>query len=187
MASTGTRATRSVGLRRLFWCSAVVMAAALPAGAAHAADHDFELFTLEDKLYKLERERSAEGSRLVVVDFFAMSCKPCRDGLDAWSELHRKASGRGLRMVVVALPEGDDRAASQAKLREFFKQKGLAYPVVFDKYSKVAKQYGVSSDGEAKLPSAFLVDRAGRVVAKGRDAGALTGEIEGRLGAEDGS
>jgi peroxiredoxin len=171
----------------LIACAAILVAVLSAPRAASAADHDFELFTLDDKLYKLERVRQAEGNRVVVVDFFAMSCKPCREGLEAWSELHRKSSERGLAMVVVALPEGDDRAAYEASLRDLFKAKDLPFPVVFDKYSKVARQYGVSKDGEAKLPSAFLIDRSGKVAAKGKDAAALAGEVERLLTGKAGS
>ena len=160
-------------------CANIVAGNSSPALASDS-DKDFELYDLDGALYDLQRIRKSKGTRLIVVDFFEVSCDPCRKALPEWSKLHAELSKKGFSIVVVALPGPEDRATAENKLFSYFKKNPVPFPVVFDKYKKVAKQYNVVKDGKATLPQAFLLSEKGKILAEGRGPE----DFEARLRAE---
>ena len=157
---------RALPLLGLLFALLVTPLAALaaPAGPPRPFRADFELFTIEDKLFSLERTRQAKGVELIAVDFFDLTCAPCKKAMPEWKRLQERYAERGLRVVVVAL-RGDQNAREElAALREYMAKLRAPFAVVFDKYAKVAKQYGVTKDGAANIPQAFVVDRDGKLL-----------------------
>ena len=49
---------------------------------------------------------SRPGTRLLVVEFYSVHCKPCMAAVPGWKRLHEKYQGRGLRFVVVSTDVG---------------------------------------------------------------------------------
>jgi peroxiredoxin len=141
---------------------------ALPA-AAESGERDFELYTLDDELYSLEETRTDESTNVVIVDFFSLACQPCIDSLPDWKDFHEQRADNGAEIVFVALPARDDRDKSRAELTDFFADRDVPFPVVFDKYSMVGESYGVVEDGDASLPQAFAISPAGEVLARGSE------------------
>ena len=102
--------------------------------------------------------------KVVLLDFWATWCVPCRQTIPKLNALHRKYNGRGL--VVLGLTdfegsiEGRDatRAEEAAYLRQFKRQKGIGYGFAVSDDKKTALGYGVVS-----IPTAVLLDRRGRV------------------------
>lgn len=139
---------------------------ALPAWA-DSSNRDFELYTLDDELYSLEETRTDESTEVVVVDFFSLACQPCIDALPDWKDFHEQHADSGADIVFVALPARDDRDKSRAELTDFFGDRDVPFPVVFDKYSMVGESYGVVEDGDASLPQSFAIAPSGEVLAKG--------------------
>lgn len=146
--------------------------------------YDFELYELGSKLFSMSRTRSASGVKLVAVDFFWDRCKPCKKALPTWRKLHEKYHDRGLRIVLVSIRQEDDVPSARAKLQQYFAQHSVPFPVAFDKYNLVAKQYGVTSDSSnsVSLPQVFLLDKEGSLVLKTEEAAKAGEEIEERLG-----
>lgn len=105
---------------------------------------------------------AALRGRIVVVEFFASYCEPCKRTLPALQRLHRR--GRGLAVIAV----GEDE--SPAKTRAMAASFGLTMPVIHDAGNVLAGRFRV--DG---LPSAFVVDTRGvvRWVGGGAEAGEL--------------
>jgi peroxiredoxin len=165
----------------LLLCTLLIGLAWSPGASADTGDHDFELFTLEGSLYALKRVRSRQDARVVVVDFFEVSCIPCRKALPRWSTLHKELKQQGLRMVVVALPGPEDRATAEEKLRKYFRDHPVPFPVVFDKYKNVAKLYGVVKDGSARLPQAFMVHSRGKRIGHGQGPEDLEAKLRQEL------
>ncbi|MHB1242156.1 MAG: TlpA family protein disulfide reductase [Gaiellaceae bacterium] len=89
----------------------------------------------------------------VYVDVWASWCPSCREEAPMIARLARRY-GRDVRFVGVDTQDG--AAAGRAFVREF----GLDFPHLFDPSTKIALRLGV--DG---VPTAFLVDRQGRIAA----------------------
>jgi len=141
----------------------LVVALVTAAGTARAddAEYDFDLYDLSDRLVRLKRVR--KQAKLLVVDFFYTTCKPCKQALPRWIKLYRRFGKTGLRVVIVAVPAG----SSREQLERYFKAHPVPFPVVFDKYSLVAKRYKVARAGNYTLPQAFLLDSSGKLIRRG--------------------
>ncbi len=150
------------------------------AGAEAEPRHDFELYDLDDRLLSLRKLRL--GAKLVVVDFFAESCAPCKAALPEWKALHRRFAARGLVLVVVAVPDDEsDRSAALARVARYFKERALPFPVAWDKYRRVAKQYGVARGDSLTVPQVFLLAREGALLLRAEKVAPIREAIERRL------
>src|SRR5664279_1419476 len=92
--------------------------------------------------------------KVVVLDFWATWCPPCRAEIPGFIELQKKYQAQGLAVVGVSV----DQAGSDT-VKSFAKKLGINYPVVLTD-SKIEAAYG-GIDG---LPTTFIIDRAGRIV-----------------------
>jgi thiol-disulfide isomerase/thioredoxin len=90
--------------------------------------------------------------QVVLIDFWATWCPPCRAAMPELEALHRELGGRGFRLV--SINGGDEPAA---EIRDFAGKLGLSFPVYIDP-GGLRHRFRVES-----LPTAFLVDREGVV------------------------
>jgi peroxiredoxin len=97
---------------------------------------------------------SSEGgrARVLVVNFWATWCGPCRDELPALARLHAALAGEGALVVAVSVDARAEAAARFASARD------LPFPVLSDPNEDVARRFGVFA-----YPTTVVVDRAGRV------------------------
>jgi len=101
---------------------------------------------------------------VVVLDFWATWCGPCRAEGPVLERLGKRLGSRGVVVVGVNTSDEPDLAPLWAK------KTGLTYPIVYDTGNRVARAYAVEN-----LPTLVVVDRTGKVVA--RRTG-VTGEAE---------
>jgi len=124
-------------------------------GDRHAAGlrpaPDFSLIDLSGRALRLSDYRG----KVVILDFWATWCEPCKQEIPHLVELQNKYAAQGLQVLGVSM---DD---SEPPVREFQQQFKMNYPVAVGT-SKLADQYG----GVLGLPITFLIDRQGRIVAR---------------------
>ena len=116
--------------------------------------------------------------KVVLVDFWASWCAPCREELPVLDSLYKKYRARGFEVVGVNQDESADN------VKKFLSAMPLAFRVVHDRGGLVANRYE-----PAKMPSSFLIDRKGivRHVNAGfraSDKGALEKQIGALLDAK---
>lgn len=92
-------------------------------------------------------------TKVVLVDFWASWCGPCRQSFPWMSTMSERYGDKGL--VVVAINLDKDRELAQGFLRQF----SPPFIIAFDPQGKTAEAYKVPA-----MPSSYLVSRSGRVV-----------------------
>jgi peroxiredoxin len=107
--------------------------------------------TLKD-LQGQEVRLSDLRGKIVLLNFWATWCKPCKDEMPAMQASYDKLRGQGL--VVLAVNELEDTE----KVIEHIRSHGHTFTVVMDHDNRVANRYGVVG-----LPASFIVDRQGIV------------------------
>lgn len=108
---------------------------------------------LQDLDGKTVRSSDFKG-QVVVLDFWATWCPPCRAEIPGFVELQKKYQAQGLVVIGVSV----DQAGSDT-VKPFAKKLGINYPVVLAD-AKIDAAYG----GIDALPTTFIIDRAGRIV-----------------------
>jgi peroxiredoxin len=111
------------------------------------------LFELADLSGKPVRLRELRG-KVVLVNFWASWCGPCREELPVYEKLARRYQDRGLVIVGVNI----DKSAQVA--REFLQARklDLSFAVVNDGDHRVAASYAPPT-----MPSSYFIDRSGLV------------------------
>lgn len=126
----------------------------------HPPAPDFTLLQLDGQPLTLSSYRG----QVVLVDFWATWCLPCREEIPHLIQLQDKYGVRGLQIIGVSMDDGPE------PVRPFAQQFHMNYPIVMGN-AKIGEEYG----GVLGLPIAFLVDREGRIVKK--HVGATTSDV----------
>jgi thiol-disulfide isomerase/thioredoxin len=133
--------------------STAVQATPTPAGPAlNVGVPGFTLTTREGRPFRLADARG----KLVVLNFWASWCGPCRDEMPLFEATSRQL-GDEVLFVGVNATASDNRADAE----EFAARLGVTFPIVFDESGDTAATYGVQG-----LPATFFIDREGVLRAK---------------------
>jgi cytochrome c biogenesis protein CcmG, thiol:disulfide interchange protein DsbE len=134
----------------LLWQRAVPQAAAaLGLGGGGEPAPAFTLLTLEGDSISLESLRG----QVVLVNFWASWCPPCRVEMPGFERVYRARRDDGFVIVGIAT----DRHAED-QIRAFIADHDITYPIALGT-QQVVREYG----GVSALPESFLVDRDGNV------------------------
>lgn len=102
--------------------------------------------------YGLSGTLPSLAGKVVLVDFWASWCGPCRKSFPELQALSDQYAKQGL--VVLGISVDEDAAA----MREFLEKHAVTFPVARDGAQKLVAAAGVSA-----MPSSFVVDRSGVV------------------------
>jgi thiol-disulfide isomerase/thioredoxin len=112
-------------------------------------------FALQD-IYGNEVKLSDFRGKVIILDFWATWCPPCRKGIPDLIDLQNKYRN-DLTIIGISL----DQANTIKDVVPFSKSYGINYPVVYGNAS-VVNQYG----GIQAIPTSFIIDREGNIVDK---------------------
>ena len=113
---------------------------------------DFSLPDLEGNWQRLSHFRG----QVVLLNFWATWCPPCRAEMPSMEALYQTHRDQGFAILAVS---SDVQGA--AVVQPFLEQYRLSFPVLLDPRGQVTATYGVRS-----LPTTYLLDRQGRVVSR---------------------
>ncbi|HTX99828.1 MAG TPA: TlpA disulfide reductase family protein [Bacteroidota bacterium] len=135
----GNGATRGPGL-----------ASTLPTQNSPSTAPAFRLTDIQGRPVALSDFRG----KVVILDFWATWCPPCRREIPDFISLQSRYKDKGLQIVGVALDEPE-------KVGAFAKSWGMNYPVLLGN-DEVSALYG----GISGIPTTFIIDRKGNIVEK---------------------
>lgn len=130
--------------------SAGALKPALPPGELAGTAPAFTLTDLNGKQISLASFRG----KVVVLDFWATWCPPCKREIPDFVDLQKEYGSRGVQILGIALDEPD-------KVQAFARQNGMNYPVLLGT-DEVSMQYG----GIEGIPTTFVIDKNGKIVSK---------------------
>ena len=151
-------ARRSIGLGLCALSGALVLPACFKGGAKSADSDGHPLvgvsapgFELPGPDGKKPVALSAYAGKVVIVDFWATWCEPCRESFPAYQGLVQKFGGA---LVVIGVSVDEDPKGIPA----FVSQTGVSFPIAWDEGQGVSKSYQPPS-----MPTSFIVDKSGIV------------------------
>lgn len=147
--------------------------AASPGGGATATD--FALDDIKGGRFQLSDHL---GKEVIVLDFWATWCDPCKTEMPHLVELYEKYKSKGLLVVGVSI----DGPESLAQVKGDAAQLGITFPVLLDTESRVVASY----NPRRSAPYSVVIDKQGHVVKQhdGYTAGdelTLAKEVEAEL------
>ncbi len=119
-----------------------------PASQPPEAAHDFEVETFDGETLRL----SDLKGKVVVLNFWASWCGPCRWEMPAFERIAKEFSDKEVVFVGLAVA---DRLQDASK---FADRVGVTYPLALDRTGRIAVAYDVRS-----LPTTFFIDKEGQV------------------------
>jgi peroxiredoxin len=146
-------------LRTLAIGWAMGLAMAPPAGAAPGpltpvkgavVAGDFVARTLQDRS---ARFREVQRKNVVLLNFWATWCPPCRKEMPAMEQLYQAYRDRGLIVIAVSQDQ-----APLATVRSFAEELKLTFPVWHDRDGLVGRQYSIPG-----VPASYLIGADGRI------------------------
>lgn len=125
-----------------------------PAGSSaeiNAVAPDFTLKDLSGRYISL----SDYNGKVVLLEFWATWCPPCKASVPALIELNRKYEQKGFIVVGVSIDTDSD---ASEKVRQFSASHNISYPVLLANET-TPKLYNVIS-----IPTSFLIGKDGKIV-----------------------
>ena len=108
---------------------------------------DFTLKTLDGQEVTL----SSLKGKVVLLNFWATWCPPCREEVPSMVKLNAAMENKPFRMLAVSIDEGGEKA-----VEAYFSESGNTLPALLDPGRAVGKIYGITG-----VPETFIIDMQG--------------------------
>ena len=128
----------------------------------------FAADTIEGRRFSIKEQKG----RVVVLDFWATWCPPCRKTLPALQAMHERYKDDDSVMIAsVSIDEGRNIGSF---LKQFMQQKRYNFPVISDSFRNISAVYDVKT-----VPTMVVIDPEGRV--SNVQIGLVTPSVEGLI------
>ncbi len=94
--------------------------------------------------------------KVVLVNFWATWCPPCREEIPSMERLNKAMAGKPFQMLAISIDEGGKGA-----VEGLFSKAGVTLPALLDPGQKTGKRYGITG-----VPETFIVDKKGVILKK---------------------
>jgi peroxiredoxin len=149
-------------VKRRFLFTVVVLCAFLAAGCSYFSPvkasgkggKPAPEFALQDEHGKTVRLSDYKG-KVVILDFWATWCGPCKIEIPWFIEMQRKYKDKGFTVIGVSMDEG-----GWQEVRPFVEEMKMNYPVLIGNDDTAAAFGGVDV-----LPTTLIIDKQGRIIA----------------------
>jgi len=114
---------------------------------------DFTLTSLDDSTYTLSNMKE----NVVLINFWATWCGPCRMEIPDFNELYNRYNDKGFEVLAISISD------SREPLLKFKNAYNIFYPILYGNQSEMSKiqmEYG----GVYSIPMSFLIDKYGEVI-----------------------
>ena len=103
-----------------------------------------------DQIYTHTSLADRLKDQVVLVDFWATWCAPCKNALPALNNLHRAYARKGFTVLGINIDK------TEKKMHKFLSQEQISFPIFYDQSQTIVSQMQI-----ATMPSSFLIDRNG--------------------------
>lgn len=109
----------------------------------------------EFSTFKLEGQLPADlKGKVVLLDFWASWCGPCKESFPVMEDLHKKYGAKGFVILAVNVDESKDA------MKDFLKEHPASFTIVHDATKKL-----VGTANIASMPTSFLLGKDGKIAA----------------------
>jgi len=136
--------------RQVLTAVVLLVAISIASPAALRKAPDFNLTGIDAKPVTISRFKG----KVVLLDFWATWCPPCREEIPGLVELQKRYGKQGLVVIGLSLDQG-----GRNEVVDFAKQMKINYSVALATEDVVRKYGGVSA-----IPTTFLINRRGEIV-----------------------
>lgn len=109
---------------------------------------NFKVITTSGQQVSLENYRGY----VLVIDFFATWCQPCRESIPHLIEMNRKYGKQGLQVLGMSADEDGERL-----VKDFADERHITYPIA------LAGEAALTDFGVRSVPVMFIIDKKGKV------------------------
>ena len=121
---------------------------------ADSAAPDFSLSDLSGQMASLEQHRGS----VILLDFWATWCPPCRMSIPEMVKLQEKFGEKGL--VIIGISMDDPQMVTDEQLRVFKEKVGINYSVLRVNKQVLQDYFG---NEQISIPTMFVIDRDGKI------------------------
>ncbi len=93
--------------------------------------------------------------KLILVDFWATWCEPCKEEMPHLEEIYQEYKDQGLECLVITI---DSTKALEPQILKDVEFLNVSYPIPWDLDSKVKNFYGIQA-----IPVTYLIDKNGKI------------------------
>jgi len=97
---------------------------------------------------------SDHKGKVVILNFWATWCPPCRAEMPSMEILYQRFKSQGLEILAVDVGENINT------VRQFIHNSNYTFPVILDRHSRVSGIYGIVA-----FPTSYIIDREGKIIA----------------------